>query len=155
MQHQLRFGTSHDPLAKQRWSHYALFSSYPRTLREFLKESTVDKWHGSLMVLQLLEGVDHLCRQGVAHRDLKSDNVLLEFDSGPMHIPLALHSPRTLALCCRCFCKGGCPRLVISDFGCCLTQSDYSLQLPFNSMWVSRGGNASLMAPEVNPLNLD
>lgn len=37
---------------------------------------------GSLMVLQLLEGVDHLYRQGIAHRDLKSDNVLLEFDSG-------------------------------------------------------------------------
>lgn len=34
------------------------------------------------MVLQLLEAVDHLCRQGVAHRDLKSDNVLLEYDSG-------------------------------------------------------------------------
>lgn len=53
--------------------------------------STPGKWHGSLMVLQLLEGVDHLCRQGVAHRDLKSDNVLLEFDSGLIHIlPLRL-----------------------------------------------------------------
>lgn len=38
------------------------------------------------MVLQLLEGVDHLCREGVAHRDLKSDNVLLEFDSGQKNI---------------------------------------------------------------------
>lgn len=54
-----------------------------------------------------------------------------------------------------CFYKGGCPRLVISDFGCCLTQSDCSLQLPFNSMWVSRGGNASLMAPEVNQSSLN
>lgn len=104
---------------------FLVMKNYPCTLREFLKVSSVGKWHGSLMVLQLLEGVDHLCRQGVAHRDLKSDNVLLELDSG------------------------GCPRLVISDFGCCLTQSDCSLQLPFNSMWVSRGGNASLMAPEV------
>lgn len=104
---------------------FLVMKNYPGTLREFLKESTPGKWHSSLMVLQLLEAVDHLCRQGVAHRDLKSDNVLLEFDSG------------------------GCPRLVISDFGCCLTQSDCSLQLPFNSMWVSRGGNASLMAPEV------
>lgn len=34
------------------------------------------------MLLQLLEGVDHLCRHGVAHRDLKSDNVLLELDAG-------------------------------------------------------------------------
>lgn len=47
------------------------------------------------------------------------------------------------------FFADGCPRLVITDFGCCLAQTDSSLQLPFNSMWVNRGGNASLMAPEV------
>ncbi len=56
--------------------------SYPCTLRQYLEVSTPSRSHSSLMVLQLLEGVDHLCRQGVAHRDLKSDNVLLEFDSG-------------------------------------------------------------------------
>lgn len=65
--------------------------SYPCTLRQFLQVSTPGKWHGSLMVLQLLEGVDHLCRQGVAHRDLKSDNVLLEFDSGQIYtLPVRL-----------------------------------------------------------------
>lgn len=104
---------------------FLVMKNYPFTLRQYLEESTPGRRQGSLMVLQLLEGVDHLCRQGVAHRDLKSDNVLLEFDSD------------------------GCPRLVITDFGCCLAQSDSSLQLPFNSMWVNRGGNASLMAPEV------
>ncbi|XP_022050883.1 serine/threonine-protein kinase PINK1, mitochondrial [Acanthochromis polyacanthus] len=104
---------------------FLVMKNYPCTLRQYLEGSTPGRRQGSLMVLQLLEGVDHLCRQGVAHRDLKSDNVLLEFDSG------------------------GCPHLVISDFGCCLAQSDSSLQLPFNSVWVSRGGNASLMAPEV------
>lgn len=104
---------------------FLVMKNYPCTLRQYLEVSTPSRRQGSLMVLQLLEGVDHLCRQGVAHRDLKSDNVLLEFDSN------------------------GCPHLVISDFGCCLAQSDSSLQLPFNSVWVSRGGNASLMAPEV------
>ncbi|XP_022619162.1 serine/threonine-protein kinase PINK1, mitochondrial [Seriola dumerili] len=104
---------------------FLVMKNYPCTLRQYLEVSTPGRRHGSLMVLQLLEGVDHLCRQGVAHRDLKSDNVLLEFDSD------------------------GCPRLVITDFGCCLAQSDSSLQLPFNSMWVNRGGNVSLMAPEV------
>ncbi|XP_040910569.1 serine/threonine-protein kinase PINK1, mitochondrial [Toxotes jaculatrix] len=104
---------------------FLVMKNYPCTLRQYLEASTPSRRQGSLMVLQLLEGVDHLCRQGVAHRDLKSDNVLLEFDSD------------------------GCPRLVITDFGCCLAQRDASLQLPFNSMWVSRGGNASLMAPEV------
>lgn len=104
---------------------FLVMKNYPCTLRQYLQVAAPNRKQGSLMVLQLLEGVDHLCRQGVAHRDLKSDNVLLEFDSD------------------------GCPRLVITDFGCCLAQSDSSLQLPFNSMWVSRGGNASLMAPEV------
>ncbi|XP_059188406.1 serine/threonine-protein kinase PINK1, mitochondrial [Centropristis striata] len=104
---------------------FLVMKKYPGTLRQYLEMSEPSRRQGSLMVLQLLEGVDHLCRQGVAHRDLKSDNVLLEFDSD------------------------GCPRLVITDFGCCLAQSDSTLRLPFNSMWVNRGGNASLMAPEV------
>ncbi|XP_068997484.1 serine/threonine-protein kinase PINK1, mitochondrial [Embiotoca jacksoni] len=105
---------------------FLVMKNYPCTLRQYLQASTPGRRQGALMVLQLLEGVDHLCRQGVAHRDLKSDNVLLEFDSD------------------------GCPRLVITDFGCCLAQGDSSMQLPFNSVWVSRGGNASLMAPEVS-----
>ncbi|XP_071377935.1 serine/threonine-protein kinase PINK1, mitochondrial [Centroberyx affinis] len=104
---------------------FLVMKNYPCTLRQYLEVSAPGRRQGSLMLLQLLEGVDHLCRQGVAHRDLKSDNVLLEFDSG------------------------GCPRLVITDFGCCLSQSDSTLQLPFNSVWVNRGGNAYLMAPEV------
>ncbi|XP_047464903.1 serine/threonine-protein kinase PINK1, mitochondrial [Mugil cephalus] len=104
---------------------FLVMKNYPCTLRQYLQVSTPSRRESSLMVLQLLEGVDHLCRQGVAHRDLKSDNVLLEFDSD------------------------GCPRLVITDFGCCLAQGDSSLQLPFNTVWVSKGGNASLMAPEV------
>ncbi|KAK7877973.1 hypothetical protein WMY93_031375 [Mugilogobius chulae] len=104
---------------------FLVMKNYPFTLRQFLEVCSPSRRHTSLMILQLLEGVDHLCREGVAHRDLKSDNVLLEFDTD------------------------GCPRLVISDFGCCLTQSDTSLQLPYNSVWVNRGGNASLMAPEV------
>ncbi|KAM9786307.1 serine/threonine-protein kinase PINK1, mitochondrial [Neosynchiropus ocellatus] len=104
---------------------FLVMKNYPCTLRQYLQGSKPGRRQATLMVLQLLEGVDHLCKQGVAHRDIKSDNVLLEFDSA------------------------GCPRLVISDFGCSLSQSDRSLLLPFNSMWVDRGGNASLMAPEV------
>lgn len=64
------------------YSIYPLCHSYPGTLRQYLDETTPSDRQGALMVLQLLEGVDHLCRQGVAHRDLKSDNILVEFDSG-------------------------------------------------------------------------
>lgn len=46
---------------------------------------------------------------------------------------------------------GGCPWLVISDFGCCLADESVGLQLPFPSWYVDRGGNGSLMAPEVSP----
>ncbi|KAK2897235.1 serine/threonine-protein kinase PINK1, mitochondrial [Channa argus] len=104
---------------------FLVMKNYPCTLRQYLDVTSPSCRQGSLMMLQLLEGVDHLCRQGVAHRDLKSDNVLLEFDSD------------------------GCPRLVITDFGCCLAQSDSCLQLPYNTTWVYKGGNSSLMAPEV------
>ncbi|XP_030216392.1 serine/threonine-protein kinase PINK1, mitochondrial [Gadus morhua] len=104
---------------------FLVMKNYPCTLRQYLEGNQPGLRQGTLMLLQLLEGVDHLYRGGVAHRDLKSDNVLVELDSD------------------------GSLRLVISDFGCCLAQSDGSLQLPFNSVWVSRGGNACLMAPEV------
>ncbi|XP_023690733.2 serine/threonine-protein kinase PINK1, mitochondrial [Paramormyrops kingsleyae] len=104
---------------------FLVMKNYPCTLGQFLEDSLPCARTGSLMVLQLLEGVDHLCRHGIAHRDLKSDNILLEFDSG------------------------GNPRLVITDFGCCLAERDCELKLPFNSRWVNRGGNSALMAPEI------
>lgn len=56
--------------------------SYPFTLRQYLQENTPDVRLSTVMILQLLEGVDHLVRHGIAHRDLKSDNILVEFDSG-------------------------------------------------------------------------
>ena len=49
-----------------------------------------------------------------------------------------------------CLSADGCPWLVISDFGCCLADQHVGLQLPFNSSSVERGGNGSLMAPEVS-----
>ncbi|XP_063173466.1 serine/threonine-protein kinase PINK1, mitochondrial [Candoia aspera] len=104
---------------------FLVMKNYPGTLRQYLSEGRPDPWLGTLMILQLLEGVDHLVRQGVAHRDLKSDNVLVEFDSA------------------------GCPGLVITDFGCCLADEKLGLRLPFPSWYVDRGGNTCLMAPEV------
>ncbi|KAF5897289.1 serine/threonine-protein kinase PINK1, mitochondrial, partial [Clarias magur] len=104
---------------------FLVMKNYPCTLRQFLRVCEPASRHASMMLLQLLEGVDHLCRSGVAHRDLKSDNILLEFDSVD------------------------CPRLVITDFGCCLAEEGLGLKLPFNSRYVFRGGNSCLMAPEV------
>lgn len=105
---------------------FLVMKNYPCTLRQYLQVKTPSPRLATLMILQLLEGVDHLVQQGVAHRDLKSDNVLVELDAN------------------------GCPWLVISDFGCCLADERIGLQLPFTSWNVDRGGNGCLMAPEVS-----
>uniref|UniRef100_A0A7N5K7D2 Serine/threonine-protein kinase PINK1, mitochondrial n=1 Tax=Ailuropoda melanoleuca TaxID=9646 RepID=A0A7N5K7D2_AILME len=105
---------------------FLVMKNYPYTLRQYLRENTPSPRLATVMVLQLLEAVDHLVQQGVAHRDLKSDNILLELDAD------------------------GCPWLVITDFGCCLADERTGLQLPFTSWYVDRGGNGCLMAPEVS-----
>lgn len=60
----------------------ALPTSYPCTLRQYLRGNSPSPRLATLMTLQLLEGVDHLVQQGVSHRDLKSDNILVELDAG-------------------------------------------------------------------------
>ncbi|XP_045404475.1 serine/threonine-protein kinase PINK1, mitochondrial [Lemur catta] len=105
---------------------FLVMKNYPCTLRQYLRENTPSPRLATLMTLQLLEGVDHLVQQGIAHRDLKSDNILVELDAD------------------------GCPWLVITDFGCCLADASIGLQLPFTSWYVDRGGNGCLMAPEVS-----
>ena len=41
------------------------------------------------------------------------------------------------------------PQLVIGDFGCCLADTEFGQQLPYFTADIDRGGNCSLMAPEV------
>lgn len=79
-----------------------------------------------MLLLQLLEGITHIKRHGIAHRDLKTDNLLLDKST-----------------------SGLCPQLVIADFGCCLADSEWGLVLPFYTAEIDRGGNSNLMAPEV------
>uniref|UniRef100_A0A8C5TZ16 Serine/threonine-protein kinase PINK1, mitochondrial n=1 Tax=Malurus cyaneus samueli TaxID=2593467 RepID=A0A8C5TZ16_9PASS len=107
---------------------FLVMKNYPCTLRQYLQENTPDVRLSTVMILQLLEGVDHLVRHGIAHRDLKSDNILDK---------------------CQLIHRTGCPWLVITDFGCCLADENIGLRLPFTSCYVDRGGNGCLMAPEV------
>ncbi|KAK1899040.1 Serine/threonine-protein kinase PINK1 mitochondrial [Dissostichus eleginoides] len=101
---------------------FLVMKSYPGTLRQFLSGNQPSRRQRVLMLLQLLEGVQHLCSEGVAHRDLKTDNILLELDSDLSRSENMRGFKVATAVC----------------------------SFPFNSMWVSRGGNACLMAPAVS-----
>ncbi len=106
---------------------FIVFNRYCTTVQEYIEASkALDPQVSTLLLLQLLEGIAHLNRHGVAHRDLKTDNLLLDEST-----------------------SGLCPRLVIADFGCCLADRDWGLVLPFYTAEIDRGGNSNLMAPEV------
>lgn len=96
--------------------------SLPEYLRCFPRVVSGDPRVRLSLLCQLLEALCHLVQHGVAHRDLKADNCLLDLSRG-----------------------AHCPRLVLCDFGSCLD----SMQLHFTSTEVCRGGNPALMAPEV------
>ncbi|CAH1239684.1 PINK1 [Branchiostoma lanceolatum] len=105
---------------------FIVMKRYPVTLKEYLETNTPSSVVAMAMVAQLLEGVSHLVDHGIAHRDLKNDNILVE-----------LHGD-------------GCPRLILTDFGCCLYDNNNSLQVPFpHTELDTRDGNSALMAPEV------
>ena len=102
-------------------------SRYNRTVHEYIASNvTQDPRVATLLLIQLLEGITHLTRYGVAHRDLKTDNLLLDESTSDL-----------------------CPHLVIADFGCCLADPQWGLTLPFITEEIDRGGNSALMAPEV------
>lgn len=107
---------------------YLLMKRYNHTLRNYLElETNLSTRIRLLLFAQLLEGIVHLYRYNVAHRDLKTDNILIEVND---------HSSTV-------------PNLVLSDFGCCLADRIHGLKLPYHSMDIDKGGNAALMAPEI------
>lgn len=95
-------------------------------LREYLSTNEVTMETRCLLLAQLLEGVAHLEQHGIAHRDLKADNLLVDVPRG-----------------------GGVPKLEICDFGCCLAEEDKALRVDFPCVDVYKGGNSWLMAPEI------
>ena len=129
--------------AGRNMSLFLVMKRYDCTLREFL-ESVKDgdgklaiNWKTSLILLtQLMEGITHMANHEIAHRDLKSDNILVNrtMSSPPLDTKEAQYQ---------------FPHLVISDFGCCLADSKLGLKLPYTSYETDRGGNMALMAPEV------
>lgn len=103
---------------------FLLMKRYDNNLRDHL-ENDMDMRTRIILFAQLLEAVAHLNRAGIAHRDLKSDNILVDTSSDSL------------------------PLLVLSDFGCCLADKKNGLRLPFSSSEIDKGGNQALMAPEI------
>uniref|UniRef100_A0A182XWS3 non-specific serine/threonine protein kinase n=1 Tax=Anopheles stephensi TaxID=30069 RepID=A0A182XWS3_ANOST len=104
---------------------FLLMKRYNTNLKEYLAQPGVDMRTRILLFAQLLEAVAHLNRHGVAHRDIKSDNILIE---------LRPNMP---------------PTLVLTDFGCCIADKRHGLRIPYTSDEIDKGGNVALMAPEI------
>nr|CAD7441642.1 unnamed protein product [Timema bartmani] len=77
---------------------FLVMKRYDCSLKQYLKEKDASPRTATLLLSQLLEGVAHMNMHGVVHRDLKSDNILLDLSEG----------------------DDTCPLLVVTDFGCCL-----------------------------------
>jgi len=107
---------------------FMVMKKYDMSLADYLVtyKEQISSRTSLILLTQLLEGISHLASSGVAHRDIKCDNILLSLSGGPQF-----------------------PQLVITDFGCCFADKTNRLRLPYRSWDTDKGGNAALMAPEV------
>ncbi|XP_034237683.1 serine/threonine-protein kinase PINK1, mitochondrial [Thrips palmi] len=106
---------------------FLVMKRYDTSLKDYLEKSSPNPKVAILLLTQLLEAVTHMVLNGVAHRDLKADNILLDLDESDEM----------------------CPNLSVTDFGCCLADRVQGLSLHYTSHDTDKGGNAALMAPEV------
>jgi len=114
--------------AGRNMSLFLVMKRYDCNLREYLDRyrDQITPRISLVLLTQLLEGVAFLHKSGVSHRDLKSDNIMIDLSGGHEF-----------------------PRLIITDFGCCLADKSNGLRLPYSSWDTDKGGNPALMAPEV------
>ncbi|VDL81826.1 unnamed protein product [Nippostrongylus brasiliensis] len=105
---------------------FVVMKRYRMTLREYVKDFKRRRsYHVARVLLgQLLEGCVFLFENTVSQRDMKSDNILLEFN-----------------------CPNEVPQLVISDFGCALATGSWLVKYGDDS--VDLGGNRKTRAPEI------
>lgn len=62
------------------------------TLREYVLIHKRNYWTGRVMFGQLLEALVFLYENSVSHRDLKSDNILLDFDGESKQVLIFLQT---------------------------------------------------------------
>nr|XP_039251494.1 serine/threonine-protein kinase PINK1, mitochondrial-like isoform X1 [Styela clava] len=107
---------------------FLIMKRYECTLEEYLNKTSLSFQTKYLLALQLLQGISHLERNNVAHRDLKSNNILVEHDSNRL------------------------PRLIIGDFGCSFVpELKEDMIFPFpSSEYDIRDGNPYVQPPEIS-----
>ncbi|KAK0395476.1 hypothetical protein QR680_001296 [Steinernema hermaphroditum] len=103
---------------------FLVMKRYRMTLREYTLRIKRNYWTGRVMLGQLLEAIVFLSEQRIAHRDIKSDNVLLDFES-----------------------DDDIPHVVLSDFGSAMSTGSWLL--PYPNDRIDLGGNLALRAPEI------
>ena len=88
---------------------FLIMKRYKTNLQKYLQENQSRSWQSSLIMLtQILEGLVHLSRYKIAHRDLKTDNVLVDYHEA--------QNDRVAN------------EVVISDFGCCWFNPQYGFR---------------------------
>ena len=107
---------------------FLVMQRYDTSLAEYLLQhgATISPRTSLFLLTQLMEAVAFLSSRGVAHRDLKPDNILLGLAGGVAF-----------------------PHLVLTDFGCCHADPASPLTLSYTSRDTFTGGNTATMAPEV------
>ncbi|VDO30669.1 unnamed protein product [Haemonchus placei] len=105
---------------------FVVMKRYRMTLREYVKDFRRKRSYHVARILfgQLLEGCVFLYENVVSQRDMKSDNILLEFDN-----------------------PDDVPHLVISDFGCALATGSWVVKYVDDT--IDLGGNTKTRAPEI------
>lgn len=101
---------------------FLVMKLYGMNLKEYLKSNLLRPDQSLSLLTQLFTAIAHLYKNRISHRDLKSDNILLDFSLDPDY-----------------------PALILTDFGLCST----SLNVPYLTDDMTIGGNRALTAPEI------
>ncbi|CAB3411215.1 unnamed protein product [Caenorhabditis bovis] len=114
----------YESIAAEPKTMYVVMRRYRQTLHDYVWTHHRNYWTGRVMLAQLLEACTFLHANKVAQRDMKSDNILLQYDQ-----------------------DDEIPSLVIADFGCALATGTWKIN--YTSEDVYLGGNARTRAPEI------
>ncbi|CAF3100322.1 unnamed protein product [Rotaria socialis] len=101
---------------------FIVMRRYDLTFNQYIQLNQPNTHERLLLFAQLLEALLYLNNHSIAHRDLKSDNLLICNETG---------------------------ELVLADFGCALYHPP-DLKISYQTDDICKGGNPALMAPEIS-----